>query len=248
MSVTLVPGLWLCPCGCLHGHCPAPGTSVPYLDAPPPPPRWPPSSWLPSTPQPEVMSQQPALPQRPWGPQRGLVLFPVLRPLRAQPPLPSCSLPLCKPAHTLRAASSPLRAPWRCIRSCSSVAESEPSWVTLGPHRPQVIQMQCNLERSEDKARWHVSGVGARGPGWGWGVGLGVGGPGWGGQGRARADLASRLPSSRCCSCWRTGCTGSSLTTCSQVSGHARQAAGIRPAPPLLQWREQPLPLLFLCP
>ncbi|GAB5584312.1 nuclear receptor-binding protein 2 isoform X3 [Prionailurus iriomotensis] len=36
-------------------------------------------------------------------------------------------------------------------------AEVKPLRVTLIRPYPQVIQMQCNLERSEDKARWHVS-------------------------------------------------------------------------------------------
>uniref|UniRef100_A0A8C9JA44 Nuclear receptor binding protein 2 n=1 Tax=Panthera tigris altaica TaxID=74533 RepID=A0A8C9JA44_PANTA len=36
-------------------------------------------------------------------------------------------------------------------------AEVKPLRVTLIRPYPQVIQMQCNLERSEDKARWHLT-------------------------------------------------------------------------------------------
>lgn len=63
-------------------------------------------------------------------------------------------------------------------------------WVTLVNPYPQVIQMQCNLERSEDKARWHVSraGVGAHrgareGKQWG----------GWGTLGANHAPLPPQL-------------------------------------------------------
>lgn len=70
--------------------------------------------------------------------------------------------------------------------------------------------MQCNLERSEDKARWHVSrGAGPAG-GRAGGATRGLGGL-W------EPTTPFCLHSSLCFWCWRTGCTGSSLTTCSQV-------------------------------
>ncbi|XP_061027634.1 nuclear receptor-binding protein 2 isoform X2 [Eubalaena glacialis] len=73
----------------------------------------------------------------------------------------------------------------------------------------KVIQMQCNLERSEDQARWHVRGgpppTEARERG-----SAGGAGP------TPEPTSRSRLPSSLCSWCWRTGCTGSSPTTCSQ--------------------------------
>lgn len=148
---TPLRSLWLCPCGYVHGHCPAPGTSIPYLEAPQPPF---PAGLLPLG-SPPHRSQNSCpnsqrCPQRPWGPQRGLGLGlwgglacarPVLRPLL---PPPSAQLPLhwCKLLSTrARGALQPLPAPvplgpLGVHRSCSSVAESEPSWVTLGPPPP----------------------------------------------------------------------------------------------------------------
>lgn len=107
-------------------------------------------------------------------------------------------------------------APRAGLCSCST-AEVKPLWLTSVHPCPQVVQMQCNLERSEDKARWHVSrGVGP--------VGDRAGGAIRGLGGLWEPTTPFCLHSSLCFWCWRTGCTGSSLTTCSQVGWAGTQA------------------------
>lgn len=104
--------------------------------------------------------------------------------------------------------------------------------------------MQCNLERSEDQARWHVS------LGWGWGGCRRQRHRVWekrdGADPEPTTPSCLRLLSSLCSWCWRTGCIGSSPTTCSQVGQGAEvdpgwgwervgSTAGLTPPPPLPQ-------------